>query len=69
MNKSAPVVSDTELNSLSTAVPNTVSACALKYLIIIYAFGLAHEKFSVKQSRCKAVPESKFPAKPGEKNS
>ena len=36
-----------------------------KYMIIIYALGLVHEKFSV---RIKAVPKTKFPARPGEKN-
>ena len=47
MNKSTPVVSDAELNSHSTAVPFTVSVSASKYIIIIYAFGLAYEKFGV----------------------
>ena len=47
MYKSMPVVSDAELNSRSTAVPNTFSVSASKYGIIIYAFGSAREKFSV----------------------
>ena len=47
MYKSMPVVSDAELNSHSTAVPNTFSVSASKYVIIIYAFGAAHEKFGV----------------------
>ena len=45
--KSTPVVSDAERNSRSTAVPNTFSVSASKYVIIIYAFGSAHEKFGV----------------------
>ena len=47
MNKSTPVVSDAELNTRSTAVPNTVYVSASKYVVIIHTFGLAHEKFSV----------------------
>ena len=47
MNKSTPVVSDAKLNSRSTAVPNTASGSASKHVIIIYAFGSAHEKFGV----------------------
>ena len=35
MNKSTPVISDAQLNSRSTAVPNTVSVSASKYGIII----------------------------------
>ena len=42
MYKSTPVFSDAELNSRSTAVPNTFSVSASKYVIIIYAFGSAH---------------------------
>ena len=45
MSKSTTVVSDAELNSRSTAIPNTVSVSASKYVIIIYAFGSSHEKF------------------------
>ena len=33
--------------SKAPAVPNTVSVSASKYVIIIYAFGSAHEKFDV----------------------
>ena len=50
MYKKTPVVSDAELNSRSTAVlavSNTFSVSASKYVIIIYAFGSAHEKFGV----------------------
>ena len=47
MNKSTPVVSDAELNNRSTAVRNTFSVSTSKYVIIIYALGLAHEKFGV----------------------
>ena len=47
MYKSTPVVSDAELNSRPTAVPNTFSVSASKYVIIVYIFGLAHEKFGV----------------------
>ena len=47
MNKCMPVVSDAELNSRSTAVPNTVSASASKYVITIYAFGSVHEEFCI----------------------
>ena len=47
MYKSTPVVSDAEFNSRSTAVPNTFSVSASKYVIIIYAFGSVHEKFRV----------------------
>ena len=47
MYKSTPVVSDAELNSRSTAVPNTFLVSDLKYVIIIYAFGSAHEKFGL----------------------
>ena len=47
MSKSTPVVSEAELYSRSTAVPNTVSVSASNYVIIIYAFGSAHEKFGV----------------------
>ena len=46
MNKSTPVVSDVEINSRSTAVPNTVSVSALIHVIIIRAFGSAHGKFA-----------------------
>ena len=46
MYKSMPVVSDAELNH-STAVPNTFSVSDSKYVIIVYAFGSAHEKFDV----------------------
>ena len=46
MNKSTAVVSDAEINSLCTALPNTVSFSASKYVyvIVIYAFGSEHEK-------------------------
>ena len=37
----------------------------LKYVIIIYALGSAHEKFDI---RIKAVPKLKFLAEPGGKN-
>ena len=47
MYKSTPVVSDAELNSRSTAVSNRFSDSASKYVIIIYAFGSAHEKFGL----------------------
>ena len=47
MYKSTPVLSDAELNSRSTAVLNTSSVSASKYVIIIYAFVSAHEKFGV----------------------
>ena len=47
MNKSTDAVSYAELNSRSTAVPNTVSVSASKYGIIIYAFGSGHEKFGI----------------------
>ena len=47
MNKSTPVVSEDELNSRSTSVPTTISVSASNYVIIIYAFGSAHEKFGV----------------------
>ena len=48
MYKSTPVVSDAELKiNHSTAVPNTFSVSDSKYVIIVYAFGSAHEKFNV----------------------
>ena len=47
MNKSTPVVSDAQINSRSTAVPNTVAVSASKYVMIIYTNGSAHEKFGV----------------------
>ena len=47
MNKSRPVVSDADLNSRPAAAPNTVLVSSSKYIIIIFAFGLAHEKFGV----------------------
>ena len=54
MDKSMPVVSNTELNGGSTALPNTVSVSASKYVMTIYAFGLAHEKFGICN---KAIPK------------
>ena len=47
MYKSTPVVPDAKLNNHSTAVPNTFSVSDSKYVIIVYAFGSAHEKFDV----------------------
>ena len=47
MYKSTPVVSDAELNNHLTAIPNTFSVSDSKYVIIVYAFGSAHEKFDV----------------------
>ena len=61
------------LISLSTAVPNKVARKLINivsgfkniYQIIIYAFCSAHVKFG---RSIKAVPKSKFPAKPCGKN-
>ena len=47
MYKSTPVFSDAELNNHSTAVPTIFSVSDSKYVIIVYAFGSAHEKFDV----------------------
>ena len=46
MYKRTPVVSDAELNSRFTAVPNTFSVSASKYVIIIYAFGSAQKSLA-----------------------
>ena len=61
------------LISRSTTVPNTVPGKLINivsgfqniYTITIYALRSAHEKFGV---WIKAVPKSRFPAKPGGKN-
>ena len=61
------------LISLATAVPNTVAGKLINvvsgfkniYKIIIYVLCSADVKFGVS---IKAVPKSKFTAKPGEKN-
>ena len=71
MTKILPFDSDAELNLLG-AKPIEMLAFFLifvffyvKYVIIIYALGLAYEKFGV---WIKAVPKPKFPAEPGGKN-
>ena len=68
-----PNFSWAELNSNLDGPKLTKTTCKktrkpkllVKYVIIIYALGLAHERFGV---WIKAVPKTKFPAKPGGKN-
>ena len=63
INKSMPVDSDVELNSANLI--QFEPKLLVKYFIIIYALGSAHEGFGV---WIKAVPKAKFPAERGGKN-
>ena len=53
------------LNTVAGKLINIVSGFKNIYQIITYALCSAHKKFGVS---IKAVPKSKFTAKPGEKN-